>query len=75
MFSAISCVADERREEGTSVRQPSGHPDEIGGGDSGYERACDGGPQRGRSLSPEDFTRMPRKTFKATVLVLFFCFF
>lgn len=32
---SVSCAADERREEGPGVRQPPGHPDEVGGGNSG----------------------------------------
>lgn len=43
--------ADECGEERSRVRQPSGHPAQVGRGDSGEEGAGDGGPQWGRSLS------------------------
>lgn len=57
MFSAVPSTADERREEGTRVRQPPGHSDEDGRGDSGPEGARVGGSERGRSLS-----QVPKKT-------------
>lgn len=31
----VSCSADERGEKGSGVRQPTGHPAEISGGNSG----------------------------------------
>lgn len=60
---SVSCAADERREEGPSVRQPSRHPDEVGGGNSGWERPGDGGPERRRRLSARGLSGMPRRTF------------
>lgn len=60
---SVSCAADERREEGPSVRQPSRHPDEVSGGNSGWERPGDGGPERRRRLSARGLSGMPRRTF------------
>ncbi|KAF5895418.1 Uncharacterized protein DAT39_014892 [Clarias magur] len=65
--------AHECSSEGTDLRQQTGHPDEDSGGKPGLQKTGVCGPQRRRSVRPENFHQIQSHRAQQFISFCLFC--